>query len=242
MIFILLCFATARCNPGHNCPLKDMEANPFALRLSRARLWFECSGHLLSPAGMKCPSLSEQQNKSLANATLDSAASLTDARTQKYVRKFVKTYKMDFPILLDASAINGAVWAGETVPVNHLYDTQGNIVDQQFRARHAGKTADRLGRLSSRQERAGKGGASHKPPETPPHPRRRKRAGSGGMVPFLEWNFLKGHSCLLRLETARSAISRCPQLILPAPLSSTGGSSDGMLRQRGDGSTAFDDI
>jgi len=57
---------------------------------------------LCVPCRDEMPIFVEAQKKVWPTQPCDLAASLDDARTQKYVRKFVKTYKMDFPVLLDA--------------------------------------------------------------------------------------------------------------------------------------------
>jgi len=56
------------------------------------------------------------------------AASVDDESTKKYVTPFMRSYKMDFPVLLDASAdtMHG-LGLGDALPSTIFLDAQGNV-------------------------------------------------------------------------------------------------------------------
>jgi peroxiredoxin len=57
------------------------------------------------------------------------AASVDDESTKKYVPQFMRSYKMDFPVLLDASPdIMHDVGLGDALPSTVFLDTEGNVV------------------------------------------------------------------------------------------------------------------
>lgn len=56
------------------------------------------------------------------------AASVDDDNTRKYVAKYAHTYKMEFPILLNANAdIMHDLGLGEGIPATLFFDSEGNI-------------------------------------------------------------------------------------------------------------------
>src|SRR5215467_9009104 len=56
------------------------------------------------------------------------AASLDDERTKKYVPKFVQRFKMEFPVLVDATAVTmQQMGLGDTVPATLFFDENGNL-------------------------------------------------------------------------------------------------------------------
>jgi peroxiredoxin len=56
------------------------------------------------------------------------AASLDDETTKKYVPQFAHSFKMEFPILLDANAdLMHEVGLGDSVPSTLFLDAEGNI-------------------------------------------------------------------------------------------------------------------
>jgi peroxiredoxin len=120
------------------------------------------------PCRDEMPIFVEVQKKFGQHNVVVLAASLDDARTQKYVQKFVKTYKMDFPVLLDASAeLMAQFGLGETVPSTIFLDTQGNIVDKiQGQARRK-DLLGRLGRLLGDQDGAPKAVSQPTPQKIP---------------------------------------------------------------------------
>ena len=56
------------------------------------------------------------------------AASLDDAATKKFVAKFAHAYKMDFPVLLDATSdMMKQMGLGDSVPSTLFLDENGNV-------------------------------------------------------------------------------------------------------------------
>jgi peroxiredoxin len=170
VIFILLCFATAACQSRPQLSLKDMEGKVHSLSDYRGKIvvlnfW----ATWCVPCRDEMPIFVEAQKKFGQRNLVILAASLDDARTQQYVRKFVKTYKMDFPVLLDASAeLMAQFGLGETVPSTIFLDTQGNIVDKiQGQARRK-DLLSRLGRLFVEQDAPAKAASQPTPQKTPP--------------------------------------------------------------------------
>ncbi|MBZ5508557.1 MAG: TlpA family protein disulfide reductase [Acidobacteriia bacterium] len=170
VIFVLLCFATAACQSQPQLSLKDMDGKAHSLSDYRGKIvvlnfW----ATWCVPCRDEMPIFVEAQKKFGQRNLVILAASLDDARTQKYVRKFVKTYKMDFPVLLDASAeLMARFGLGETVPSTIFLDTQGNIVDKiQGQARRK-DLLSRIGRLLSDQDAPPKAVGQPTPQKTPP--------------------------------------------------------------------------
>ena len=57
------------------------------------------------------------------------AASLDDDSTRKYIASFASTFKMDFPILVDANSdIMHELGLGESIPSTIFLDAEGNVV------------------------------------------------------------------------------------------------------------------
>lgn len=57
------------------------------------------------------------------------AASVDDESTKKYVPQFMRSYKMDFPVLLDASAdMMHEIGLGDALPSTVFLDAEGNVV------------------------------------------------------------------------------------------------------------------
>jgi peroxiredoxin len=169
MIFVLLCFATAACQSGPQLSLKDLDGKIHSLADYRGKIvLLNFWATWCVPCRDEMPIFVEVQKKFGQRNVVILAASLDDARTQKYVRKFAKTYKMDFPVLLDASAeLMAQFGLGETVPSTILLDTQGNIVDKiQGEARRK-DLLSRLGRLVGDQG-APKAASQPTPQKTPP--------------------------------------------------------------------------
>ncbi|HEX4606031.1 MAG TPA: TlpA disulfide reductase family protein [Candidatus Angelobacter sp.] len=133
VIFVLLCFTTAAA-AGQSQPqltLKDTEGKAHTLADYRGKVvvlnfW----ATWCVPCKDEMPTFVEAQKKYAQRNLVVLAASLDDARTQKYVRKFVKTYKMGFPVLLDATAdlMQQQFGLNDTVPATVFLDAQGNIV------------------------------------------------------------------------------------------------------------------
>ena len=57
------------------------------------------------------------------------AASVDDESTKKYIPQFMRSYKMDFPVLLDANAdIMHEIGLGDALPSTAFLDAEGNVV------------------------------------------------------------------------------------------------------------------
>ena len=57
------------------------------------------------------------------------AASVDDESTKKYVPQYMRSYKMDFPVLLDANAgIMHDIGLGDALPSTVFLDVEGNVV------------------------------------------------------------------------------------------------------------------
>jgi len=57
------------------------------------------------------------------------AASVDDESTKKYVPQFMRSYKMDFPVLLDANAgMMHDVGLGDALPSTVFLDAEGNVI------------------------------------------------------------------------------------------------------------------
>jgi thiol-disulfide isomerase/thioredoxin len=57
------------------------------------------------------------------------AASLDDDTTRKYIPQFARSFKMDFPILVDANSGNmHELGLGESIPSTVFLDAEGNVV------------------------------------------------------------------------------------------------------------------
>ena len=57
------------------------------------------------------------------------AASVDDESTKKYIPQFMRSYKMDFPVLLDANAdMMHEIGLGDALPSTVFLDAEGNVV------------------------------------------------------------------------------------------------------------------
>ena len=131
LIFVLFCFAGAAGQSQPQLSLKDMDGKAHSLADYRGRIvvlnfW----ATWCVPCKDEMPVFVEAQRKYGQRNLTILAASLDDARTQKYVRKFVQAYKMDFPVLLDATAdlMEQQFGLSDTVPATIFLDVQGNVV------------------------------------------------------------------------------------------------------------------
>jgi peroxiredoxin len=128
-IFVLLCFATAVGQSQPQLSLKDMDGKAHTLSDYRGKVvvlnfW----ATWCVPCKEEMPFFVEAQKKYGQRNVVILAASLDDARTRKYVHKFIQSYKMDFPVLLDATAKSMEQFGlGDTVPSTIFLDAQGKI-------------------------------------------------------------------------------------------------------------------
>jgi len=80
------------------------------------------------PCKEEMPIFSEAYKRYQQRGLVVLAASLDDAATKKFVAKFAHTYKMDFPVLLDATSdMMKQMGLGESVPSTLFLDENGNV-------------------------------------------------------------------------------------------------------------------
>jgi cytochrome c biogenesis protein CcmG/thiol:disulfide interchange protein DsbE len=107
------------------------------------------------PCKEEMPFFVEAQKKYGQRNVVILAASLDDDRTKKYVRKFVQAYKMDFPVLLDATAESMKQFGlGETLPSTIFLDAQGNFAGKIEGQAHKKDLLNRIEKLLSHEEAA----------------------------------------------------------------------------------------
>ena len=81
------------------------------------------------PCKNEMPVFSEVQRRYGPEGVQVLAASLDDSSTKQYVPRFAHSYKMDFPILLDATADHmQKLGLGEVAPSTAFLDRDGHIV------------------------------------------------------------------------------------------------------------------
>ena len=107
------------------------------------------------PCKEEMPFFVEAQKKYGQRNVVILAASLDDDRTKKYVRKFVQAYKMDFPVLLDATAESMEQFGlGETLPSTIFLDAQGSFAGKIEGQAHKKDLLNRIEKLLSHEEAA----------------------------------------------------------------------------------------
>jgi cytochrome c biogenesis protein CcmG/thiol:disulfide interchange protein DsbE len=107
------------------------------------------------PCKEEMPFFVEAQKKYGQRNVVILAASLDDDRTKKYVRKFVQAYKMDFPVLLDATAESMKQFGlGETLPSTIFLDAQGNFAGKIEGQARKKDLLNRIEKLLSHEEAA----------------------------------------------------------------------------------------
>jgi peroxiredoxin len=129
VIFVLLCFATAVGQSRPQLSLKDMDGKAHSLSDYRGKIvvlnfW----ATWCVPCKEEIPFFVEAQRKYGQHNVVILAASLDDNKTKKYIPKFVRSYKMEFPVLLDATAASTAQFGlGDMVPSTIFLDAEGNL-------------------------------------------------------------------------------------------------------------------
>jgi cytochrome c biogenesis protein CcmG/thiol:disulfide interchange protein DsbE len=156
VIVFLLGLATAAGQSQPQLSLKDVDGKTQALTDYRGKVvilnfW----ATWCVPCKEEMPFFVEAQKKYGQRNVVILAASLDDDRTKKYVRKFVQAYKMDFPVLLDATAESMKQFGlGETLPSTIFLDAQGNFAGKiEGRARKK-DLLNRIEKLISHEEAA----------------------------------------------------------------------------------------
>jgi peroxiredoxin len=129
LIAVLLFLAVAAGQSQPKLSLKDGEGKTHALSDYRGKIvvlnfW----ATWCVPCKEEIPLFVEAHKRYSQRNVVVLAASLDDAKTKKYVPKFVHSYKMTFPILLDATVESmKQVGLGETVPSTLFLDADGNV-------------------------------------------------------------------------------------------------------------------
>jgi thiol-disulfide isomerase/thioredoxin len=81
------------------------------------------------PCKDEMPIFADMQRRHSEQGLIVVAASLDDSSTQQYIPRFARSYKMDFPILLEATTDHmRSLGLGEAVPSTAFIDRDGHIV------------------------------------------------------------------------------------------------------------------
>jgi cytochrome c biogenesis protein CcmG/thiol:disulfide interchange protein DsbE len=156
VIVLLLGLATAAGQSQPHLSLKDVDGKTQALSDYRGKVvvlnfW----ATWCVPCKEEMPFFVEAQKKYGQRNVVILAASLDDDRTKKYVRKFVQAYKMDFPVLLDATAESMKQFGlGETLPSTLFLDAQGSFAGKIEGQAHKKDLLNRIEKLLSYKEAA----------------------------------------------------------------------------------------
>jgi len=154
LILTLLCLAAVA---GHSQPqlsLKDAEGNTHALSDYRGKIvvlnfW----ATWCVPCKEEMPIFVEANRRYRDRNVVMLAASIDDAKTKKYIHKFVRSYKIDFPVLLDASAASMQQFGlTDTVPSTIFLDAQGNVAGKIEGQAHKKDLLARIERLLGNPE------------------------------------------------------------------------------------------
>src|SRR5262249_45266864 len=80
------------------------------------------------------------------------AASLDDARTRKYIPKFVQRFKIEFPVLVDATSTTmQQMGLGDSVPSTLFFDEKGNVAGKIVGQANKKDVLSRIERLLAHQ-------------------------------------------------------------------------------------------
>jgi peroxiredoxin len=156
IIVLLLGLATAAGQSQPKLSLKDVDGKTQTLSDYRGKIvvlnfW----ATWCVPCKEEMPFFVEAQKKYGQRNVVILAASLDDDRTKKYVRKFVQAYKMDFTVLLDATAESMKQFGlGETLPSTIFLDAQGSIAGKIEGQAHKKDLLNRIEKLLSHEEAA----------------------------------------------------------------------------------------
>ena len=127
-VLLLLLTAAFRPSPPH-LELKDAQGNVHNLsdyhgKIVVLNFW----ATWCIPCKAEMPIFVDVHKKYQDRGVVVLAASLDDDTTRKYVSQFVHSYKMEFPILLNANAdIMRSVGLGDSIPSTLFLDTDGNV-------------------------------------------------------------------------------------------------------------------
>jgi peroxiredoxin len=129
ILVFLLCLAAAAGPIQPRLSLKDVDGKTHTLadyhgKIVVLNFW----ATWCVPCKEEMPFFAEAQKKYGERNVVILAASLDDDKTKKYVHRFAQSYKMDFPILLDATTdLMKEFGLGDRVPSTIFLDAQGNL-------------------------------------------------------------------------------------------------------------------
>jgi thiol-disulfide isomerase/thioredoxin len=133
VLAIVLLFAATAFRPVQpQLSLKDMQGQPHSLSEYKGKVvilnfW----ATWCVPCKQEMPIFVDVSKKYRDRGVVVVAASLDDDKTRKYIPQFAKSFKMDFPILVDASSDNmHELGLGESIPSTVFLDADGNLVDK----------------------------------------------------------------------------------------------------------------
>lgn len=129
-LLVLLLFAAVAFRPAQpELSLKDSQGQTHSLSEYRGKIvvlnfW----ATWCVPCKQEMPIFVDVYKKYHDRGVMVVAASLDDESTKKYVPRFAHSFKMDFPILLDASADSmHELGLGESIPSTIFLDAEGNV-------------------------------------------------------------------------------------------------------------------
>jgi peroxiredoxin len=129
IVVLLLLSASARPASPPQLELKDIQGNTHTLAEYRGKIvLLNFWATWCIPCKTEMPIFTEVYRKYHDRGVVVLAASLDDETTQKYVSQYARSYKMEFPILINANADTmRELGLGETIPSTVFLDTDGNI-------------------------------------------------------------------------------------------------------------------
>src|SRR5258708_6614852 len=153
LIIILLYLGSTSGQPGPNLTLKDAAGNAHSLSDYRGKIvvlnfW----ATWCVPCKDEMPIFAEAYKRYNQRGIVILAASLDDDKTRKYVPKFVRSYKMDFPVLMDAtSATMQQIGLGDSLPSTVFFDDKGNEVGKIIGQARKKDVLDRIEQMLARR-------------------------------------------------------------------------------------------
>jgi len=126
---LLLLSVSAKPSSAPQLALKDMHGNAHSLSEYRGKIvvlnfW----ATWCIPCKTEMPIFVEVYKKYHDRGVVVLAASLDDEATRKYVSQYTRSYKMEFPVLVGASANTmRELGLGESIPSTLFLDGEGNV-------------------------------------------------------------------------------------------------------------------
>ena len=130
IISILLFLSGALAPPQPQLSFKDTQGNAHALSEYRGKIvvlnfW----ATWCVPCKQEMPIFVDIYRKYHDRGVVVLAASVDDSTTRKYISQFAHTYKMEFPIFVDASFDTmREAGLGDAIPSTVFIDAEGNVV------------------------------------------------------------------------------------------------------------------